>query len=183
MQVNYEIGAEDFVAFNLHYARGNVMVQQNVLRMRLVGTGLILAGGMVVTFLQGAAAKPFLIWPIFGLCAALYFLLMPRSTYRKMEKGVRKMVEARKQNGIVGQKTMTLKPDGVHLTGEGEDSFYAYDRVERVVQDAQHYYVFVGPMEALILPFRAFADEAAREAYWSALCQRVQKAGGRLQEE
>lgn len=175
MEISYDITPEDYIAFNLHYMRNNPVSKRNILKARLQGIVLILAGGGICGYLYGEYS-PALI-AVFIIAAALYVFLIPRTITKKVTENVRKTL---KQSGSIacGQKTLSLEDGSLRLRGEGEDSVYDYQKVQEIVEDQSHYYIYTGAMEALILPFSAFEDDAARKVFVETLRARVHAAGG-----
>lgn len=175
MEISYDITAEDYIAFNLNYMRTNPVSKRGILKARIQGIVLILAGGGVCGYLYGAYT-PFLI-AVFVLAAALFALLIPRTITKKVTENVRRTL---KQSGSIacGRKTMSLEESKFRLRGEGEDSLYDYAKVQKIVEDMAHCYIYVGAMEALIVPFSAFTDGTARKVFFDDLRMRVQAAGG-----
>ena len=175
VEITYDITAEDYIAFNLNYMRTNPVSKRGILKARIQGVVLILAGGGVCGYLYGAYT-PFLI-AVFVLAAALFAVFIPRTITKKVTENVRKTL---KQSGSIacGRKTMTLEDGRFRLRGEGEDSLYHYAKVQKIVEDTAHYYIYVGAMEALIVPFSAFADAMVRKVFFEDLRTRVQAAGG-----
>lgn len=175
MEITYDITAEDYIAFNLYYMRTNPASRRNILKARIQGVVLILAGGGLCGYMSGKYT-PLLIG-IFALAAVLYAIFIPRTITKKVVNNVRKML---KQAGGVacGQKTLSLEEDRFRLKGAGEDSLYEYAAVQQVATDEAHYYIFTGVIEALIVPFTAFADEKAREAFMLDFNRRVTESGG-----
>lgn len=179
MEITYDITAEDYIAFNLDYMRNNRTSKRNILKARLQGAVLILAAGGICGYLLNAYS-PVLI-AIFVAAAVLYALMIPRTITKKVTNNVRKTLQ---QSGSIacGQKSLVLEDGRFRLKGTGEDSLYDYAKVQKVVEDAAHFYIYTGQMEALIVPFTAFADAAARAAFLADFKARVQAAGGAVQE-
>lgn len=173
MQANYEITADDYLAFNLSFLKNDKRLRGRLRRSQIMGTILILAAGGVYYGLaqhpSGAALGAFV------FAAFVYALFIPFSVRNSVQKHV--LTVLKKGSGTAcGEKTLTLEEDQVRLTGEGEDSAYDYTAIDHIVTDKAHYFLFLGPMEALIVPFRAFADADEREAFVTALQSKMDAA-------
>lgn len=176
MQISYAIEAEDFVAFNLNYMKNDPNAQKRVRVTQAVGVAVIALAVLAFSVMVGVQLS------VIGLgviAAVLYAFYIPRS----IKTSVRKSVDRVLKSGIktaVGEKTLAIEADKLHLTGSGEDSFYDYGKINSIVTDEAHYFIYTGDLEALILPFRAFSDEADRNAFYSTLCDKVTEAGGSI---
>lgn len=178
MEITYQVEPEDFVAFNLSYMGTSPVMKKNIRTTRLVSAGLIAVGGCILMDLLGAlnavSAAAYV-----ALAAVIYFLT-PRLMERRVRKGVLKMLARPQNKNICAEKTLTLEENQIILTGGGEDSRYEYSVVERVTEDAEHYFIYVGAMAALIVPFRAFQTGEDKAAFYKLLCERVQQGGGKV---
>ena len=99
---------------------------------------------------------------------------------RRIRKGVLSMLARPQNRSVCSDKALTLDENQMVLTGGGEDSHYEYSVVERVTEDSEHYFIYVGAMAALIVPFRAFASGEDKAAFYNLLCERVQQGGGKV---
>lgn len=177
MEFEYPITVEDYVVFNRSVALTHPQAKRNLTRGRIQGTLIILAAGFLLTYLR----TDFTAWmlSVFVCMAALYAIFSPKFFLRSMEKRVRKMILT--APGIAcGLKKLTLAETRLHLVGEGEDSAYEYSAIQQVIRGDAHYFIYVGAVEALIVPDTAFADSAERQSFYEALCEKVTHYGGSL---
>lgn len=179
MEISYEMTLEDYVAFNMHYMRTSPASKRNILKARIQGVVLILAAGGICGYLYGGYSVPLV--AAFVVAAALFAVLIPRTIARQVKNNVKKALQ--KAGSIAcGPKTLSLEETQLRLCGGGEDSAYDYAAVQDIVEDTEHYYLFVGSMEALIVPYSAFADAGARHAFLDALKERIAEAQSQVAE-
>lgn len=177
MQAQYSIDTEDYIAFNMSYTQSDPTMQKRIRMSQLSGAAAILVIGGIFLYIKRDFSAVLML--CFVIAAALYAVYIPRSIKKNIKKSVSRVLKNSAKTAC-GEKTLALEDTEIHLTGSGEDSRYEYSRVLRVVTDTQHYFIYLGAMEALILPFRAFADEAQRQAFYSSLCDKIIAAGGRV---
>lgn len=177
MEWTYQITADDFVAFNHHFVRTNRFARSNVIRARIQGSVMILAAGGLFGSLSNNLTPIYC--ALIVVCAVLYFLFIPKYLMRNIATKVRRMIE-KSSGGICGEKTFSLLDGQIRLVGEKEDNAYDYDTVLQIVTDTDRYYIYVGEMESLIVPFTAFADPAQREQFYRLLCEKVIAGGGKI---
>lgn len=178
MNITYRIEPDDFVAFNLSYMQGNTVMRANVRNTRMISAGIILVGGCVL--MQLLSMLNALTAAFYVVLAVAVFFAVPRLMKRRVRKSILRMLARPQNKNICSEKTMTLSEKELILAGGGEDSHYEYQTVERVTEDAEHYFIYVGPMAALIVPFRAFANGEEKAAFYKELCTRVQQGGGKI---
>lgn len=177
LEWQYTITPEDFIAFNRYFMLHHPRAKRNLIKDRVLGAILILAAGGLFGSLNGQFSA---LWiGTFVVCAAVYFGIAPKLMLNSMANRVRKMLK-NASSSICGEKTFVIEDTGVRLMGEGENSEYAYSKIQKVITDTNCFYILVGEMEALIVPFTAFADTAARENFAKELQERVQQGGGKI---
>lgn len=178
MEITYKVEPEDFVAFNLSYMQGSPVMRKNIRTTRLVSAGLILIGGCILMEVLGALNAVSAV--VYAALAVAVYALTPRLMERRIRKGVLSMLARPQNRSVCSDKALTLDENQMVLTGGGEDSHYEYSVVERVTEDSEHYFIYVGAMAALIVPFRAFASGEDKAAFYNLLCERVQQGGGKV---
>ena len=177
MQAQYEITADDYVAFNLNFMKNDPKAQKRVTISQIAGAVLLLVAGGVFCWMRGSFSL--LAMGVFVVAAILYALYIPWSVKGSVKKSVQRVLKNSAKSAC-GEKTLAIEAQKLHLNGSGEDSFYDYGNITRIVPDDRHYFIYTGAMEALILPFRAFDTEAERTAFYTALCDKVTEAGGSI---
>ncbi len=170
MELTYEITAEDFIAFNLNVLRVNPRAKRNITKGRIQGAVLILFAGILFGSLSNQASP--LWYLVFVACAIAYFLWIPKYFASRIPGNVRKMLK-NSSNKICGQKTLFLEDTHLRLVGEQEDNSYPYERIQQIIKDTAQYYIYIGEMEALIIPFSAFENEEAKMFFYSLLCEKA----------
>lgn len=178
MKIKYNIQPEDFVAFNMSYMYNNPIMRANIRNTRIISTAIILFGGVILMQLFGKLSIPAML--VYILFAVVIFFTMPMMIKKKVRKGVFKMLMQPQNQHICSEKIMTLEEKEIFLEGGGEESRYTYDVVESVKEDKEHYFIYVGPMAALIVPYRAFETGEAKANFYNKLCEQIQKNGGKI---
>lgn len=178
MEITYKVEPDDFVAFNLSYIQGSPVMRANIRNTRLISAGIVLVGGCILMQMLGLLS-PLSVAAYAALAVAVFFAV-PYLMKRRVRKGVLRLLARPQNRNICSEKTLTLAESELTLVGGGEDSRYEYSAVERVTEDAEHYFIYVGAMAALIVPFRAFAGGEEKAAFYKELCAKVQQGGGKI---
>ena len=155
MQIKYTVSPDDFVAFNMSYMYNSPIMRANIRNTRIISAVIVLVGGSALMQVFGKLSIASVL--IYAAFAVFVFFALPYTIKRKVRKGVMKMLMQPQNKHICTEKTLTLDEKELSLVGGGEDSHYTYDTVERVTEDAEHYFIYVGAMAALIVPYRVFS--------------------------
>jgi hypothetical protein len=167
MEIQYEIRADDYLAFNRHYLRKRLRTPafRWLVRLLLVllGIAAVLAGFLsLVTGGFGWIREFSTPWsdPVLGVLlvvlATLVFLLglvflVRRSVIRR---------RLRDDRTLLGPKTLTVSPEGLRVRTPKTNTELLWPVITAVDETADSFYLFVSPFAAVIVPKRAFGSEA-----------------------
>ncbi len=173
-QYTYDIVPDDFLALNIYFAENDPVVKKSIQKLRTGSTMLVFFGGLI--FMLALNMFTPLAVVVYGVAAALVYKFMPKMLYRNMRKNVERSLKSASSKSICGEKTFTMDEKTCTLVGEEEHSTYEYTAFSKVVEDKQHCYLFLDDVSALIVPFRAFADEAGRSAFLAGISAKIEAA-------
>lgn len=178
MQITYRVTPDDFVGFNLSYMSQARQMRASIRSMQLISAALIVGIGIVLMLLNGNFSP---LWIVTYLAIAVAaFFVIPPVVRRRVKKSVYRTLSLPQNKHVCTEKTLMLETECLHLTGGGEDSKHPYATVERIDEDTARYYIYVGPMSAVIVPFSAFDAGEQKAAFYTQLCERVEAAGGKV---
>lgn len=178
MEIAYKVEPEDFVAFNLSYMYSSRVMKVNVRNTSIVSAGLVLVGGCILMEVLGCLTP--VSAGLYALLSAAVYFMVPHLMKRRVRRGILAMLARPQNKSICSEKKLSLTEKEIILAGGGEDSHYEYRVVEGVTEDAAHFFIYVGPMAALIVPFRAFQSGEEKAAFYRLLCERVKQSGGQI---
>jgi hypothetical protein len=181
MQVNVELTMDDIVAFNnFHHDHSPTLRRQKY----LVSVLLVIAAGIAIlaVILKPSLARKSDVWlwiPVLLIGAAVY-----PAIYRAwLSRVVRGMFSEGSLEPLLGRKEVSITPVEIVETGASRSTTVRWSCVQRIEQAPDVLYVYISATEAIVLPRRAFADEAAFAAfhaaarqYWEASRARINKA-------
>lgn len=176
MKLNYEITPADFVAFNIYFAEHDPVLSKQTAKLRVTASMMVVGFGLLLMFITGGL-RPVSV-AVYVVLAALTYLLFPRYYRYLLKRNVDRTLRAAANRAVCGPKTLTLDDENVSLTGENESSVYPYSGFHKLCEDEGHYYLFLDDVSALILPFTAFADEAAKQAFYAFFTEKTQIGAG-----
>lgn len=174
MELHYQITEQDFIAFNQYYFDHNKAVQRSIMITRVVTAAIVIIGGAILMALLGSLS----LIPVIGylLLAAVFFFGTPWYMRRKIGKKASRLLRDPENRYLCGSKTFLLHENEFELKGENEDTSYPYETVQRIEQDDNHYYIFIGARSGLIVPFSAFANKDEQSDFYGRMSAHLPEA-------
>lgn len=66
---------------------------------------------------------------------------------------------------MLGKHTLVVEPSGVTEQGSVSESKVAWSGVEKIEDDNQYIYIFTGPLQAHVIPKRAFRSSEESQKF------------------
>jgi hypothetical protein len=164
MTLVYEVTEADVVDLNLFTARTVPEVRNTVLKEQLFFSANAAGIVLVMSWVSGRGISVTSIAAALGLAVALFAFNRWRHP-RAIRAAVAKSARAGQLAGVLGIHHLALAPDGVQersSLGEGKLSWTA---IQSVVATTGPIFLFLTDGKALIIPHRAFANEADKSAF------------------
>jgi len=159
MEFTFTQTQEDLIAFNEHHLANSPFVRRRKLT-NLLTVGLLPLAIGAVLFAFSLDPGPF-DWWTFPIASILLFLLYPALYRRSSRRALDKMLS----EGVptTGERHVRVNPVEISVSSELRSSTVRWKGVQKITREAGHAFVYVGPVEAFIVPRRAFASDAAFE--------------------
>ncbi|PFG16231.1 YcxB-like protein [Propionicimonas paludicola] len=148
--LEFELTTEDFVAFSIYGALSAPAVQKRSARLRIGASaamfvGLGLAAGLQDGWLYGLVA---------GLiAAAVFWLIWPPLWAWSTKRNVMRLAESGGL-GKPGPCRIWIDQYGVHDATPDGTSTVSWRGIDRVEETPSHAFIFVGPIQAYVIPKR-----------------------------
>ena len=174
MQAQYQLTLDDIVAFSLHHARNSKRTRRRLRRIQ--AWGVLMA--LVVA----------LMWPKWGLglrtlffaAYALFFSLGYPAYYRWLVKrNTRKVYTEGQNKGSIGNHIIAIDAEGVTEISDVGESHVAWSGIEKIEENENYLFLYVGSLQAHIIPKQAFLNEG-EAAEFLKLAQDYQSGSPRL---
>jgi hypothetical protein len=175
MEVEYDLTADDIIAFNRYAAKGSVSA-----RTYLCVVGLTSAAGLFVVVVVVARRVIDGVWmidlPGYGVgIVALWVLFFMLLRWRSLE---RKHALRAAENGKL--QKFTLRPEGIeHLSPLGA-GITTWAAVKKIKATEDYLFIHISDISAFVVPKRAFQDEVAFQSFVTTAQSMHQKAVGGL---
>lgn len=156
-RLEYSLTNEDYIAFNQYAAKHNPVIAEQSRRVRATGTIVAAVGGVVAFWL--ISREVFTTVLMAAAVAAAMWFIWPRTHRRAITSQLNRLAKAG-DLGRVGETVLTWDDQGLTEAATASQAMVGWPRVRRIEETTQHLFVFVGDLEALIVPKRAGAGVA-----------------------
>jgi hypothetical protein len=163
MEVEYSLGLEDLLAFNLYHGTHSPTLRRQQVISRLALLFGVAVGWLLMSEIAGKIVGPSA-WIIFGFAAALvgvvFFVSYPALLRHRMRRLVGRMYMEGQNRGLFTRRRLTITPETITDATEISVTTMKWVAVEKIAIDQRHVYFYTGSASALILPKAAFGTEA-----------------------
>jgi len=161
----FTLDDSDYLEFNKFHAKTSPSQRRSWLWMRF-GVGLV--GPGVVWFLASNSENTNSLWVVSAVFIALYLpyvLLFDRII---LEPTLKRILKNAKKEGKLSysQKTVIrFDAEQIHQTSDSGEGTTPYHIIERIGKGKTALYIFIGAMQAIILPYHVFESEAQKQEF------------------
>ncbi|WP_153731444.1 YcxB family protein [Sporosarcina obsidiansis] len=163
MEIQYELTEEDVVAFNLYHVKNSKVGKNSLQWQRFVSPLIFLLFAYFLSVFTDMARGP--LFATFALTAVVWVILYPKYFYFHITRQVRKMLKEGKNDGLVGEHFMKMNKTGMTDTTSTGETNVQWTGVQRIIEDADYFYIYTSTVSAYILPKRDVYSEEAVKAY------------------
>ena len=173
----YELVSDDFVAFNLHYF-GSTDAGRGLRRsqrlMLSVLTPLLVFGviGLIFKDFVGGAVMAV-------ITGVIMWFLAPALTAREIKRNLAHM-NRDAGLGVTGPHRLVADDTGLRETSAEREVATSWSAVDRIDETADHAYIFIGPVQAFVIPKRI--GEAAVTGFLDVVREHVRRMSESVQQ-
>ncbi len=168
MILHYMLSNEDYIKFNLFHFGNSPVIKRQRLLLLIVMPVIMLS---LVFFLIDRWDATTLV-PI-ALLTVVWFFLYPRLVNRAIARNVNKLINEGQTNEFIGERSLTLQDSAMRIESQGRVAEIAYANIQRIAEDADRIYIYIGAISAVIIPVSAFASNADKQGFLNTLKQKV----------
>lgn len=172
MRVSFDTTLDDIHAFNTHYARTAQLPQQS---RKMVRGALTLTLGSLMFALGVAFHLPIAFWIINALILFGWWQFYPRRVEAMARRSTQKLYAEGRNAGMLGATTVTIEPEWLSEASSEREVRTRWRSVEKMDLTADYAFLYVTGFSAVIVPFRAFANEGEKSAFLELARARLDK--------
>jgi hypothetical protein len=162
VRVSFEIILDDIHAFNLHYGRNAQLPQRS---RKMVRLALMITLSSLLFALGMAIRAPTAFWIMGALMILAWWQFYPRRVEAMTRRSTQRLYGEGRNAGLLGPHTVTLEADWLSESSSEREVRTRWRSVERLALTAEHIFIYVTGFSAVIVPLRAFCNDAEKEAF------------------
>lgn len=166
MKVQYTLTEDDYIAFNLFYARHDPSFMRRVRLIQLTGASVLIALGLFTCSLRGRITLGGM--ALFLIGALVFVLYVPNQAKSTIEKRVELTLEENRQHPQ-GERTVVLLEDTLVLRDAKGEQLIALSEIESTVRSKKHLFIITRKREVVVIPLAAFETVDDAQNFYSGL--------------
>lgn len=164
MTIEYNVSEQDFVNFNLFHAKHSKQAK-NAKLLSVYG-GAALCFFMLVFVLVVMRGYDTVSVCVYGaIIAILWVIFFPKYYEFRVKKILAKHISEGKNNDFLGHQKLTLQEDCMEKISDSSTIHIKYTAIEKIAHDYDCVFVYVGAIQAFIIPFSAFPDAEQKSRF------------------
>lgn len=154
---------EDLIAFNYYnaWAKPEKATQRNKSKFQVMAIALLaLVGLMIFT-----KKWDWLLASMISGAALIYVLTMDFFVKMRVQRHIEAVMKKAPEGTVTGPRTWKVDDEGIKVELSGGDQSFLWSDVSRIENSTQHWMLYLGGKEALVLPKRALETPEAKESW------------------
>lgn len=167
MKIQFELTEKDYIDFNMNYMTTSPAIKRSIFIQRYIISIIYLVAPFIITKITGAS-----LWHWFPICLTVYIVWVTfYARYYKMrvKKHIEKLLTEGKSIGVLGKHSISLTKNGIIAIKGLSKSKMNWSSVQNISETKEHIYIFIGSIEAYMIPLRAFLNEDDKIAFLNKL--------------
>jgi YcxB-like protein len=166
LQAEFDQSLEDVKAFyNNALPRSPVARRQK--RITQIACPILIVGaGFLLCYLIGYGFPPPPIWLIYiGVIALAVMYLTPSSVHKQQMKQVLRLFQQEDHRQRLGPTKIELRPEGVAAASPIGATVFDWKAISEIVATSDYVFLHLDSLSALMVPRRAFPDDATFDRF------------------
>lgn len=167
MKIEYSLTRHDLIEFNYYHLLNSKSTVRTLKYLRIVPpiSMLIIPFIIELIFKTEVFLAFFITFIISASFAVSWFVRFPKKHKKNMTKSLNNMLDEGKNSGVLGERTIELNDEGIHLTNPGIETSQKWDSVEKLCITDDYIYIYVSSLTALIVPTGVFRNTEEKEEF------------------
>jgi len=160
MQVDFQITLEDVATLSVYHARTSKHTRRRMLFSQSLG--IFSAFVLVMVWHDWTSVERVLYFIVMCL---LWLIGYPIYYRWAIKRNARRIYSQSESKSVLGEHTIAIAPDGVSERSAVGESRIAWSGVERLEEDGEYIFLYIGPLVAHVIPKRAFKTTEDANAF------------------
>ena len=168
----FELDDDDYIAFNRYHIHHSPASKRSLLLTRFLMPLFFIAFSI---YMANKVEYPILNYSIFGVISAVWIVFFNRYCDHLLRKQIAKL---KKTGKLPFGRNVSLQFEEeaiAEYTERGEQKMN-YATLEQIAVDNNAVYLYIGAVQACIIPLRVFANDGERQAFLTFINAKIPKA-------
>lgn len=163
MKIEFNLTKDDYIAFNMHHIETSPTIRRSLL-IQQYGVSVIFL--IVPYFFSRISRAPMLAsFIVYGAIFLAWILYYPKYFMHATKKRIIKLIDEGDNSAILGIHSITLTDEGIVQESRTGESKSTWGSVKRIDETSEHIYIFIGTVNAYLVPKRDFEGKIHMEAF------------------
>ncbi|MCK8059157.1 MULTISPECIES: YcxB family protein [unclassified Fusibacter] len=171
MTINYTLGLDDYIAFNLYHTQNSPLMRRAVLFQRVLPPIAFIIFGTILANIMDLPLM-FSVFIYTGL-SVIWMLYFPKYFRKSLIKRVTKLLLEKNNMGLFGDYSLTVNEGGITSSGPNQMNEVKWSGIKSLEIAKEHIYLYNSSVSAYILPKVAFTDEAEQQGFVDMIAEKI----------
>ena len=164
--IEYERTLNDILNYNLYHFKHSPSLRRQALVGRITGSVLVVVVSLALMYIIDSDKHLDSVAYIFALIGAVIsFLIFPWLHTRGIRNRTLKLLNEGSNKGLLGRQRITLQDEGLYCESPSGETKLKWEAIERIVTNEDYMFVYLGSVNAIVIPKRAFASQSDLHAF------------------
>lgn len=164
MKIEFERTQEDFLEFNLFHISHSPTIRRQVL-LNQVAMGVLIFVGSIGGIFLSVGYLPTSIYIVAPVVSILASFAYPYIYRRSVIRQAQKLLKEGSNKSLLGHHEISLSSDGIFYKSLAGETKLNWQSVEKVLQNDKYIFMYIGAINALVVPKSAFASSHQQKEF------------------
>jgi hypothetical protein len=162
LTLKYHLTEEEYFDYNYYTAWS--APEKKTYRARYYGRVFLLYAGVAGLYIFSRRSEQiFIDFIIFGVIAAVYFLMVPWLIKQSILRKVRSILSQPENQHILEEAEVVLNDAGIVDKDNASESKYSWEAIVRKAETPSSYYLYTNSYHAIVIPKRVLMDTREKQ--------------------
>jgi hypothetical protein len=174
--VEYERTFDDLIKFNLFHIEHSPTIQRQVLLTRILTSILTPIFSLAVIYILDRDKNlPLFAYIISLIGGVVLFFVYPYINRSTIIRRTSRLLSEGSNKAIIGKQQITTSDEGLVCETQAGNSRINWSSIEKVVQNDEYIFLYVGATNAIVIPKRAFPSFQDQSEFLDVVNTRVNR--------
>lgn len=163
MKIDFTLTKEDYIAYNIHHIEHSPSLKKS-LNIQRYGLALIfLIFPFIIASITSISLTLWLV--VYGTVFVFWIKFYPKYYISSTRKRIIRLIEEGNSANLLGDRSIILTEEGVEEISPQGESRTTWGSIERIDETQEYIYIYTSPVNAYLVPTRAFEGTAQKSEF------------------